>query len=79
MSREIFKKATRLERTREQHQKHNSTSNTMSLNSYLSIINVNVNGLDVPMGIGIRMDERNKNHLYVAYKRLILDLRKHPD
>ena len=53
------------------------TDNTMTLNPYLSIITLNVNGLNVPTKRN-RVSEwikKNKTHLFTVYKRLILDLR----
>ena len=55
------------------------TDNTMALNPYLSIITLNVNGLNAPIKRH-RVAEwikkkTNKINLYAVYKRLILDLR----
>ena len=58
-----------------------STGNTMVLNSYLSIITLNVNGLNAQIKRH-RVEEwmkKNKIYLYDAYKRLILDLRTPAD
>ena len=42
-------KQQRLESTREHHQNSNSTSIIMAINSYLSILTLNVNGLHAPI------------------------------
>ena len=62
-------KQQRLQRTRDITTSMKPTDNTMTLNPYLSIITLNVNGLNAPI----------KSNLYVAYKRLILDLRTPAD
>ena len=53
------------------------TDNTMTLNPYLSIITLNVNGLNASIKKH-RVSEwikKNKTHLLAVYKRPILDLR----
>ena len=67
------KKQQRLEGT-ENITETNFTGNTMALNSYLSIITLNVNGLNAPIKRH-RVSEwiKNKTHPYAAYKRLMLD------
>ena len=52
------------------------TDITMTLNPYLSIITLNINGLNAPTKRH-RVSEwiKNKTHLFAVYKRLILDLR----
>ena len=52
------------------------TGITTTLNPYLSIITLNVNGLNAPTKRH-RVAEwiKNKTHLFAVYKRLILDLR----
>ena len=47
----------------------------MTLNTYLSVITLNVNGLNAPTKRH-RVSEwlKNKAHLYAAYKRLIFDI-----
>ena len=49
----------------------------MALNSYLSIITLNVNGLNAPIKrhrvSKQRKTRKNKTHQYATYKRLILD------
>ena len=55
--------------------------NAMALNSYLSIITLNVNTLNSPIETH-RVSEwikQNKILLYTAYKRLILDLKTRAD
>ena len=47
----------------------------MTINTYLSIITLNVNGLNTPMETQDDKVGNNKIHLYAAYKRLILDLK----
>ena len=53
-----------------------TTDITMTLNPYLSIITLNVNGLNAPTKRH-RVSKwiKNKTHLFAVYKRLILDLR----
>ena len=51
----------------------------MAVNTYLSIISLNVNGLNAPVKI-YRVSEwikKNKTYLYAAYKRLTLDAWTH--
>ena len=66
-------KQQRLQRTSPE---ANSTCNTMEINSYCSIIMLNINGLNVPIKRH-RYHNRQKSeiHLYAVYKRLILDLK----
>ena len=57
------------------------TDITMTLNPYLSIITLNVNGLNAPTKRH-RVSEwikKKKTHLFGVYKRLILDLRTPSD
>ena len=57
------------------------TDITMTLNPYLSIITLNVNGLNAPTKRH-RVSEwikKNKTYLFSVYKRLILDLRTPSD
>ena len=58
----------------------NLTGNTMALNSYLSIVALNVNGLNAPVKRH-RVSEwiKNKTHQYASYKKLILDPKTPPD
>ena len=69
----------RLQRTRDITTRMKPTDNTMTLNPYLSIITLNVNGLNVPIKRHIvsewRKEKKNKTHLLAVYKRLISDLR----
>ena len=52
------------------------TDNTMTLNSYISIITLNVNGIGAPTkDIGYQKGLKKQIHLDAVYKRLILDLR----
>ena len=54
--------------------------NTMSIKTYLSIITLNVNGLNVPIKRQRVADWiKRQNHPYVIYKRLIPNLKIHPD
>ena len=49
-----------------------STENTMALNSYLSTITLNVNGLNAPIKRhSVSRWIKNKSHQYAAYKRLL--------
>ena len=57
------------------------TGNTMALNSYLSIVTLNVNGLNAPVKRH-RVSEwikKNKTHQYAVYKKIILDPKTPPD
>ena len=56
------------------------TGNTMALNSCLSIVTLNVNGLNAPIKRH-RVSEwkKNKTHQYAAYKKLMLDPQTPPD
>ena len=59
-----------------------STDNTMILNPYLSIITLNVNGLNDPTKrhrVSEWIKKKNKTNLFSVYKRLILDLRTPSD
>ena len=49
----------------------------MTLDSYLSIVTLNMNGLNDPIKTHRVSDwiKKNKTHLFAVYKRLILDLR----
>ena len=48
----------------------------MTLNSYLSVVTLNVNGLNDPIKRRRVSDWiKKKTHLFAVYKRLILDLR----
>ena len=56
------------------------TGNTMALNSYLSIVTLNINGLNASIKRHrISKWVKNKTHLYVAYRKLILDPKTPPD
>ena len=59
------------------------TDITMTLNPYLSIITLNVNGLNAPTKrhrvSELVKKKKNKTHLFPVYKRLILDLRTPSD
>ena len=50
----------------------------MTLNSYLSIVTLNVNGLNDPIKRRRVSDWIKKQDLFAVYKRLILDLRTPP-
>ena len=61
---------------------------TMTLNPYLSIITLNVNGLNAPtkrhrvsewIKKSITRNPKNRMDLFAVYKRLILDLRTPSD
>ena len=54
--------------------------NMMSIKTYLSIITLNVNGLNVPIKQQRVADWiKRQDLLYVIYKRLIPNLKIHPD
>ena len=58
----------------------NSTSNTMAITSYLSVLTLNVNGLNAPIKTH-RVTEwvRKEGHPYAAYKGPALDLKTPSD
>ena len=48
----------------------------MTLNSYLSIVTLNVNGLSDPSkGAGFQTGKKSKTHLFSVYKTLIVDIK----
>ena len=49
----------------------------MTINTYLPIITLNINGLNAP--IDAKVDARNMTYLNAAYPRFILDLKTHAD
>ena len=52
------------------------TGNTMALNSYLSIVTLNVNGLNAPVKrhrVSEWIEKQNPSIHYIAYKKLIID------
>jgi len=53
----------------------------MALNTYLSIITLNINGLNASIKRHSVSEwiKKNKTHLYAAYERLILDLKTPAD
>lgn len=52
----------------------------IAVNKCLSIITLNVTGLNSPIkGQSSSMHKRTKTHLYAAYKRLTSDIRTHTD
>ena len=56
------------------------TMNKMAIRTYISIITLNVNGLNAPMKDTEWLNEyKNKTHIYAAYKRLTSDLKTHTD
>ena len=56
------------------------TDITMTLNPYLSIITLNVKGLNAPTKRHTVSEWiKNKTHLFAVYKGLILDLRTPSD
>ena len=57
------------------------TDITMNLNTYISVLTLNVNGLNAPTKRH-RVSEwilKKKTHLFAVYKKLILDLRTPSD
>lgn len=50
-------------------------------NKYISVITLNVNGLNTPIERCrvTEMDTKNKTHLHPAYERFLLDLKTHED
>ena len=56
---------------------NHKTSNNMAIYMYLSIITLNVNGLNAPIKRCRvnRMDKKTKTGLYATNKRLISDLK----
>ena len=57
------------------------TDITMTLNPYLAIITMNVNGINAPTKRHKVSEwiKNNETHLFAVYKRLILDLRTPSD
>ena len=52
----------------------------MAISTYLSIITLNVNGLNAPIKRHKVADwKKNRTHLYAAYKRLTSELKTHTD
>ena len=52
----------------------------MAVSTYLSVITLNINGLNVPIKRHRLADWiKYKTHLYAAYKRLISELKRHRD
>ena len=51
----------------------------MALNSYLSIVTLNVNGINAPIERYRVSEWIKKPHQYAAYKKLILDPKTPPD
>jgi len=61
---------------------NDKTSNKMALDIYLSIITLNVNGLNAPIKrhkVSEWIKKKSKTHLYSAYNRFILDLKSSAD
>ena len=55
------------------------TDNTMTLNPYLSIITLNVNGLNAARDKVSEWIKKQDPRLHAVYKQLILDLRTPAD
>ena len=52
----------------------------MGIGTYISIITLNVNGLNAPPKDTVWLNGyRNKTHIYAAYKRPTSDLETHTD
>ena len=52
----------------------------MAMNSYLSVLTINVNGLNAPIKVpGYQNVKENNIHLYAVYKRHTLDLKTPSD
>ena len=52
----------------------------MAIGTYISIITLNVNGLNVPTKDTDWLNGyKNKTHIYAIYKKLTSDLKKHID
>ena len=51
----------------------------MVIGMYISIITLNVNGLNVPKDTGWLNGHKNKTHIYAVYKRPTSDLGTHTD
>ena len=51
----------------------------MVIGTYISIITLNVNGLNAPKDTGLLNGYKNKSHLYAVYKRPTSDLGTHTD
>ena len=52
----------------------------MAIGTYISIITLNINGLNAPTKDTDRLNEyKNKTHIYVVYKKPTSDLKPHID
>ena len=66
------------EKDKEELQNSQKTMNRMAISTYLSIITLNVNGLNSPIKIhGVAKWIRNKTNLYAASKRLTSEEKTH--
>ena len=68
------------EEGKKKHKNKSKTINKMAIRTYISIITLNVNGLNAPTKRH-RLAEwiQNKTHIYAVYKRPTLDQGKHTD
>ena len=51
----------------------------MAIGTYISVINLNVNGSNVPIKRHRLAENKNKTHKYAVYKKLTSDLKTHID
>ena len=71
-----------MENTREEktHKNKPKSIKKMVIGTYISIITLNVNGLNAPpKDTGWLIGYKNKTHIYPVYKRPTSDLRIHTD
>ena len=71
----------RRKKTEKNYKNNLKTSNKMALSTYLSIITLNVNGLNAPIKRHSMADwiKKNNIHLYAVFKWLISKLKTHTD
>ena len=67
-----------------QQKKKKSTKSTpnnqkIAIGTYISVITLNVNGLNAPTKRHRLAENKNKTHIYAVYKKLTSDLKTHID
>ena len=55
------------------------TIKKIAIGTYISIITLNVNGLNAPTKIHRLAEDKNKTQIYAVYKKPTLDLKTHID
>ena len=51
----------------------------MAIGTYISVITLNVNGLNAPTKRRRLAENKNKTHIYAVYKKLTSDVKIHID